>query len=169
MARLLVNGEQARQADVEQFVLSEWIETAPFEDLLGLEIEQAANGEAVLCLNFAVKHANGGGVMHGGALVTLADTAVAMAIKSLLPEGTRFATTQLNMEFVAALRSGRVCARARVSGPEGRTFHGHAELVDAQAALIARFTCVFRIARGQEVPGDDQSPVTGADFDSGGT
>lgn len=149
MARLLVDGKEARQPETVQFVLSEWIETAPFEDLLGLEIERAANGEAVLSVPFRVQHANGGGVMHGGVLVSLADTAVAMAIKSLLPEGTVFATTELGMEYVAPMRSGRVWARARVTGPEGRTFFGKAQLCDAQDGVIARFSCVFRVAREQ--------------------
>jgi uncharacterized protein (TIGR00369 family) len=153
MAHLLVNAEQLRQPEERQFVLSEWIETAPFEDLLGMTIEHARHGEAHLSLPFRVKHANGGGVMHGGVLVALADTAVAMAIKSLLPEGAIFATTELKMQFVAPLRSGRVFARARVTGPEGRTFLGSAELFDEQEALVASFLCVFRVARGQALSG----------------
>ena len=134
---------------MEQFVLTAWIETAPFEDLLGLEIKAAAHGEAVLTLDYRVKHANGGGMMHGGALVALADTAVAMAIKSLLPRGTVFATTELSMKFEAPLNSGQVCARARVSGPEGRSFFGSAELIDQAGQRIGCFSCVFRVARGQ--------------------
>ncbi len=43
-----------------------------------LVIESAENGAASLSAPFRVCLANGGGVMHGGALVTLADTAVAM-------------------------------------------------------------------------------------------
>lgn len=149
MARLLADREDARQPGSSQFILSRWIETAPLEDLLGFKIEQAANGVAILSVPFCVKHANGGGVMHGGVLVSLADTAVAMAIKSLLPEGTFFATTELRMEFLAPVNSGRVRARARVSGPEGRTFFGETDLYDEQDCLIAHFSCVFRVAKGQ--------------------
>ena len=149
MARLLVDGDQAWRPGDDQFILTKWIETAPFEDLLGLEIKEAANGEAVLTLDYRVKHANGGGMMHGGALVALADTAVAMAIKSLLPEGTVFATTELSMKFDAPLNSGQVCACARVSRPEGRSFFGHAELMDEKQERIGRFSCVFRVARDQ--------------------
>jgi len=57
---------------------------------------------------FTVKLANGGGVMHGGAMTSLPDTAVAMAIKSQLPSGTTFATTGLTMIFVAPVISGVV-------------------------------------------------------------
>ena len=159
MARLLVDEDQARSPDVDQFVLTEWIETAPFEDLLGLEIKGAANGEAVLTLDYRVKHANGGGMMHGGALVALADTAVAMAIKSLLPGGTVFATTELNMKFEAPVNSGQVCALARVSGPEGRSFFGSAELIDQEAQRIACFSCGCRIARGQGFFDDEDTDI----------
>jgi acyl-coenzyme A thioesterase PaaI-like protein len=92
MARLLVDGDSARQPDVRQFELADWIDTAPLEDLIGLEIKQASAGKAVLSVPFLVKLSNGGGVMHGGVLVALADTAVAMAIKSLLPQETVFAS-----------------------------------------------------------------------------
>ena len=88
--------------------------------------------------------------MHGGAMTTLADTAVAMAIKSLLPSGTRFATTALSMEFLAPVVAGRVMAHARIHGPEGRVFYGECELQGEQGELFARFKSVFKVARGQK-------------------
>jgi acyl-CoA thioesterase len=149
MAILLDDPDQLRRPEATQFRLEGWIATAPFEDHVGLTIEAAADGEAQLSMPFRLCLANGGGVMHGGALVTLADTAVAMAIKSVLPAGTVFATTQLETRFLAPVTAGIVVARARVRGPEGRTFHGAAELRDNSGTLVAQFHCGFRIARGQ--------------------
>jgi uncharacterized protein (TIGR00369 family) len=149
MAILLDDADQLRHPEKTQFQLEGWIATAPFEDHVGLAIESAARGEARLSMPFRVCLANGGGVMHGGALVTLADTAVAMAIKSLLPPGTIFATTSLETRFLAPVSAGSVIAQARVRGPEGRTFHGEAELSDASGVVVARFQSQFRIARGQ--------------------
>jgi uncharacterized protein (TIGR00369 family) len=146
---MLVDGEQPRRPEIVQFQLEGWIATAPFEDHVGLTIETAAKGEARLSMPFRVCLANGGGVMHGGALVALADTAVAMAIKSILPPGTNFATTELKTRFLAPVLTGTVVALARVRGPEGRTFHGEAELLDEAGAMVAYFQSVFRVARGQ--------------------
>lgn len=157
MAKLFVDGATPRNPQVEQFQLEGWIAMAPFEDHVGLTIETAAHGEARLSMPFRLCLANGGGVMHGGALVTLADTAVAMAIKSILPPGTIFATTELRTQFLAPVQAGTVVALARVRGPEGRTFHGEAELQDEAGTVVARFSSVFRVARGQGF--DD--PVTG--------
>ncbi len=149
MARLLTNPESLRRPEEEQFQLAEWIDTAPFEDLVGLTIERVQGGRAVLSLPFTIKLSQGGGVMHGGALVTLADTAVAMAIKSLLPPGTVFATTELTTRFLAPVREGRLTATAVIRGPQGRTFHGEACIADAEGREVALFTSVFRVARGQ--------------------
>lgn len=149
MAILLVDGDAPREADARQFELRGWVDTAPFEDLLAIDIEEAQRGRAVLSLPFKVKYAQGGGFLHGGALTTLADTAVAMAIKGLLPEGTVFATTELTTRFLAPVKEGRVTATATVTGPEGRSFHGEATVTDASGREVARFSSVFRVARGQ--------------------
>ncbi len=149
MAILLDDGNEPRRPDLKQFELVRWLDLAPFEDFVGLGIESIADGEACLSVSFRLCLANGGGVMHGGALTTLADTAVAMAIKSLLPEGTIFATTELHTSFLAPVTVGTVTARAKARGPEGRTFYGEAELFAADGTLVARFRSVFRVARGQ--------------------
>ena len=150
MARLKADPEiLVRKEGEKQFELSAWIDTAPFEDLLGITIKSAAAGKAVLSFPYTLKLSQGGGVLHGGALTTLADTAVAMAIKSLLPAGTVFATTDLAMRFLAPVEEGVVKAMAEVGGPEGRTFNGQADLFDESGEKIAVFTSTFRVARGQ--------------------
>lgn len=149
MSRLLVPLEQARVPGQKQFEMNGWIASAPFEDLVGIRILEASNGRAVLELPFTVKLSQGGGVLHGGALTTLADTAVAMAIKSLLPDGTVFATTSLAMEFIAAVKEGEVRAEASITGPEGREFHGTALLKDHDGRIVAKFCSRFKVARDQ--------------------
>nr|MBL0716281.1 PaaI family thioesterase [Desulfobacterales bacterium] len=75
--------------------MDKWISCAPFEKLLHIEIIEAADGKAVLQMPFLIDFAQGAGLMHGGALVSLADTAVVMAIKSIVPPQTHFATVAL--------------------------------------------------------------------------
>jgi len=135
------------EAPEPQFRLDGWIATAPFESLCGLEIREAAEGRAVLRMPFRVKLAQGGGLLHGGAVTTLADTAVAMAIKSLVEPGTRFATLELSTRFLAPVRRGWVEARARVVRVEGRELEGEAEVFDEGGTLAATFHSRFRLAR----------------------
>src|SRR5512144_2485625 len=90
------------------FELPDWIACAPFEEYLGMRIEEAADGKAVLSMPFKVRLAQGKGLMHGGAVTALADTAVAMAIKSILPEESHFATVEMVLKFHAPVRGGVV-------------------------------------------------------------
>lgn len=148
--KLYVDQETLRQPDAKQFELEEWIDSAPFEKLLGLHIDEAVDGQARLTMPFTVKLANGGGVMHGGAMITLADTAVAMAIKSLLPPGTTFATTELSVEFITPVLVGQVTAHARVHSSEDRIFYGECDLRGENDELYARLSSVFKVARNQK-------------------
>ena len=145
--KLYSDPDEPRQPEVVQFELEEWIDSSPFERLLGVQILRAEEGQAHLSLPFTLKLSNGGGVMHGGALTSLADTAVAMAIKSLLPPGTVFATTDLSMQFIAPVLEGQVHAYASVRETGARTFIGECELLGEDDETYARLTTVFKVAR----------------------
>ena len=46
MATLIDSPDALRRAGEEQFRLSGWVETAPFEDLLQMQIDSAEQGRA---------------------------------------------------------------------------------------------------------------------------
>ncbi len=129
------------------FELPAWIACAPFEEYLGMRIDEAADGRAVLTMPFKVKLAQGKGLMHGGAVNALADTAVAMAIKSILPEDTHFATVEMSMKFHAPVKGGMVKAIARIAEQDGRSIRGEAEVFDGKGVKVASFMSVFRVKR----------------------
>lgn len=129
------------------FELPDWIACAPFEHYLGMQIEEAAEGRAVLSMPFLAKLAQGKGLMHGGAVTSLADTAVAMAIKTVLPEGSHFATVELSLSFHAPVRSGTVRAVATIVERDDRTIKGMAEVFDGKGVKTATFHSTFRIKR----------------------
>jgi len=133
--------------DVCPFTLPRWIACAPFEEYLGMQIIEAGGGRSVLSMEFRVKHAQGLGLMHGGAVTALADTAVAMAIKTLLPEGTMFATTDLSLKFLAPIKSGVVKAVASAEFSDERTITGRAEVLDGDGVIVATFNSIFRVKR----------------------
>jgi uncharacterized protein (TIGR00369 family) len=127
--------------------LDQWIDCAPFERLLNISIDEAADGKAVLTMPFYERYAQGAGLMHGGALVSLADTAVVMAIKSLLPPGTHFATVSMEVKLLYPVRQGIVTARAEITDRQERTLHGHATVCNEEGRAVMEFGSVFKIAR----------------------
>jgi acyl-CoA thioesterase len=124
-----------------------WIDPAHFGRLLHIKIVASRDGTAVLTMPFLIDFAQGSGLMHGGALVSLADTAVVMAIKSLVPPGTRFATTSIETKFLFPVRSGVVTARARVTAKRQNRFYGRATLLNQDKRTVMEFRATFRMAK----------------------
>jgi uncharacterized protein (TIGR00369 family) len=133
------------------FALDGWVDLAPFERTLGIAIESFGNGNAVLSMLFTVKLAQGKGLLHGGALTSLADTAAAMAIKTLLPEGTHFATVNLETRFLVPVTQGTVKAHATASRVEGteRSYRAQVVIRDKEGKDVAIFSSEFKVAKDQ--------------------
>lgn len=153
---ILTMTEDAKRAVLQStgphhFQMDEWISCAPFESLLHMEIVEAAHGEAVLTMPFLIDFAQGGKLMHGGALVSLADTAVVMAIKSIIAPNSHFATISLEAKYLAPVKKGIVTARAKVIGREDRILKGEASIFDDEGRKVMEFSSVFKIARNTRI------------------
>ncbi|MDD4393265.1 MAG: PaaI family thioesterase, partial [Desulfobacterales bacterium] len=134
-----------------KFELDSWISCAPFERLLHMKIIDALDGQATLTMPFLFDFAQGAGLMHGGALVSLADTAVVMAIKSLVSPQTHFATISAETKFLYPVKKGIITARARVTRQEERLLEGLATLFYAEDRPVLEFTSVLKSAKDRAV------------------
>lgn len=136
-----------------RFSMPAWISCAPFEQLLGMEIVKAEGGEAVLQMPFFRELAQGAGLMHGGALVSLADTAVVMAIKSIVEPGTHFATISMESRYHHPVKKGVLVARALVAERQGRVLKGTCDVIDDADRTVMTFSSVFKMAKDAAIRG----------------
>lgn len=134
-----------------QVELEKWVSCAPFEELLGIRILKARNGSSILTMPFVFKLAQGKGLAHGGAIVTLADTAVAMAIKSVIPPDSRFGTIMLTSEFLAPVTRGILTAKADIAFAENRIVNGRADVFSEDNTKVMIFSSSFKLARDVKV------------------
>lgn len=130
-----------------------WVSCAPFEQLLHMEIIEASEGRATLTMPFYMDLAQGAGLMHGGALTSLADTAVVMAIKSIVRPGTHFATISLESKFLYPVKQGIVTARARVTDRQDNQLRGQAAVFNESDRAVLEFASTFKIARDTRIEG----------------
>ena len=133
------------------FQMPSWISCAPFERLLNMEIVEAVDGRAVLRMPFLIDYAQGAGLMHGGALVSLADTAVVMAIKSIIPPQSHFATIALDTKFLLPVKKGVVTAKAVVKSAQERILQGEATVHGEDGRAVMVFHSTFKIARDTQI------------------
>jgi len=116
-----------------------------------MKIIHAENASATLSMPFCYDYAQGAGLMHGGAIVSLADTAVVMAIKSILPPQTHFATISLNSNFLYPVKKGIITARAEAKIEVGRTIEGTAIVYNDDDRPVLEFQSLFKIARDRQI------------------
>ena len=115
--------------------------TAPFAGLLGIEWLSAGPDEVTAELAWDESRCTAGGVLHGGALMGLADSAGGLLAFLNLPEGAAgTATLESKTNFFAPVRSGRVHATAKALHKGRRTIVVDTDLRDDAGRLVARVT-----------------------------
>lgn len=116
--------------------------TMPFAVHSGVEIT-AADSEAVVGhLDWSEARCTTGGLMHGGALMTLADSLGAVAAFLHLPEGAGTATVSSNTTLVRGLREGRATGTATVVNAGRRVISVRTDVVDDAGRLLITTTQV---------------------------
>ena len=125
--------------------LAERIRKSAPGQLFGYELDSLGEGKAVMSLRVTDRHKQIHGVVHGGVLASLADTAGAMAVYSILPHGTRLATVEMTINYLEAVNGGKILAEARVLRL-GRTLAvAECEIKDAEGKLAAKSLLTFAI------------------------
>jgi len=95
--------------------IGEALEAEAFQGWLGLRFEEIRLGYARARLPYRPELLQGGGVVHGGAIATVIDSAVIGAVFSLFPQRPRrVATIDLHVHYLDAVVGEDVIGEARV-------------------------------------------------------
>jgi uncharacterized protein (TIGR00369 family) len=123
----------ADQPAPEQF-----LELMPFSVHSGVRLLTATKDEVVGTLQWTPERCTAGGVMHGGAIMTLADSCGAVCAYLNLPDGAEgTATIESSTRFTRALRSGTLTATARPVRVTRTVAFLETELHDHDGRLVA--------------------------------
>jgi uncharacterized protein (TIGR00369 family) len=123
----------------------------PATSLLGFRLHSIARGGAVLFMDVQARHRQMQGVVHGGILAALVDTASAIAAYTAVPPGTAIATVELKINYLEAVARGRIRAEARVLRA-GRNFVvTECEIFDGEGLLAAKALLTFGAASGHSI------------------
>ena len=118
----------------------QFVAMMPFAELLGIELEHASAASVAGRLRWREELCTAGGVMHGGALMALADTIGAVCAFLNLPPGAGTATISSSTNMLRAVRSGEVVATARPLHAGRSVIAVETELRDASGRLVAQVT-----------------------------
>jgi uncharacterized protein (TIGR00369 family) len=116
----------------------------PFVEHLGLQLLEKRNGTVRMRLQPQPEFENSWGSMHGGALMTLLDVALASAARSLDEHCNGALTVEIKVNFVAAA-AGTVLAEGRAQRAGRSLIFSEGELRSENGTLLAKATGTFKL------------------------
>lgn len=126
---------------------------AGFFQLLGLSIEKIDGGLGHVSVSVDERLMHPYMMVHGGVLFTLADTAMSMALMSLIPPGTPFSTIEAKINYLRPVKEGKLIAEAMVVHQGRSTAVLEASIyneINGERTLAARALGTFHIARDKQ-------------------
>ena len=116
------------------------VEAMPFSVACGVEVDAAGPEEVKAKMEWSADRCTAGGVLHGGAIMTLADSAGGICAFLNLPEGAVTSTVESKTNFLRAVRSGTATATCRPLHVGRQTIVLATEIRDDAGKLVAFVT-----------------------------
>jgi 1,4-dihydroxy-2-naphthoyl-CoA hydrolase len=124
----------------------------PFAGQLGLILDEASADRVIARLDWAPHLCTSGGILHGGVLMSLADSAGALVTFLGLPEGATTATITSTSQLFRPVSTGTVRAVA-VPLHRGRTtVTAQTSLYNDEQRMVAQTTQIQAVRGGQKTP-----------------
>ena len=117
--------------------VSKALNDVPYAQLLGIRLEQIDSGSATLQMRVRKPLTQNHGVLHGGAIASLIDSATAFAIISLLTPEEKVTTVDLTISYLRPVTKGKLSCTAKVVRAGKRLIVVSAETFDAGQKLVA--------------------------------
>jgi uncharacterized protein (TIGR00369 family) len=121
----------------EEKRIREAFERVPFAHFLKIELGEVKRGSATLHLEVRDELRQNNGVVHGGVIASLVDTAAAFAIITSLEQDQTTTTVDLTIHYLRPLLRGRATAQARILRVGRRIMTIRVDVLDETQALAA--------------------------------
>ena len=119
------------------------VRNSPFHQWAGMDLIEVGNGKAELAMDLRPHHFNPQGIVHGGIISALADSAIGLALRSQLRAGMTHRTAQLDVHFLAKGEGNRLIGRGRALHLGERMGYGEADVMDGAGRLLAKASATF--------------------------
>lgn len=125
------------------------VETAAYPSLLGFRLTEISDDHCRIELPIAAKHFQPFGIIHGGVLATLIDTATFWAGFLRLPEDAGLVNVDLKLNYLKAVTGGHLVAEGRCLRAGRQVSYTEAYVRDARGELVAHGTSTLMALPGK--------------------
>jgi len=131
---------ETERSELERAALDALLASMPFAVTAGIVLDSTSPAEVRGRLPWAPERCTVGGVMHGGAIMTLADTLGAVCAFLNLPPGAGTSTIDSATNFLRGVTSGAANAVSRPLHVGRSTVVVETEVTDDAGRLVAKVT-----------------------------
>jgi uncharacterized protein (TIGR00369 family) len=147
----------AAAIEAERQRLRHFFTVFPFFRLMGFELVDVEPGHARLAMSWREDLCQPAGIMHGGAIASLVDTAIANSIL-LTPgymeaksEGKLIVSVDLRIKYLRPVSAGKIFCDARVTRPGRQIIHTAATVADGEGKEVATGDSIYMIVAGERL------------------
>ncbi len=151
------NPETAADLDAKRQGLRDFFKTFPFFQLMGFELVDVEPSHARLSMSWRADLCQPAGIMHGGAIASLVDTAIAHSIL-LTPQyieahkqGGRIVSLDLRIKYLRPVSAGKIFCDARVTRMGRQIIHAVADVTDGEGKDIASGDSIYMLVAGDRL------------------
>jgi uncharacterized protein (TIGR00369 family) len=131
--------------------LIEMVNTSPFPHHLRMQLVSISVDQAMVKLKTEQCHLQPFGIVHGGVLATLIDTATFWSVFLRLPEDVGLVNIDLKLNYLKSISTGLMTAQGRCIRA-GRTInYAEASVKDKEGNLIAHGTSTLMVLPGKGI------------------
>ena len=131
--------------------LIEWVNQSPFPQHLAMQLTSVEQESAELTLDVGQDHFQVFGLVHGGVLATLIDTATYWAAFCNLPEDAGLVNVELKLNYLKPVTQGPLFARGQCIRSGRSLSYAEARVLDAKGAICAHGTSTLMALPGKGV------------------
>lgn len=119
---------------------------ANYLETLGVNPVGFVDEQYVIELDVTPQHLNIGGIVHGGVICSLLDTALARSFFMSLPEeNLTAATLEMKVNFLGSVKEGKLTAYGRVTHTTRRTAYVEGHVESEGGKLLAKGTATMML------------------------
>ncbi|MGD8981986.1 MAG: PaaI family thioesterase [Desulfobacterales bacterium] len=131
--------------------LIDMVNTSPYPEHLRMQLVSISVDQAVVKLNTEQCHLQPFGIVHGGVLATLIDTATFWSVFLRLPEDAGLVNIDLKLNYLKSINTGLMTAQGHCIRA-GRTInYAEASVKDKEGNLIAHGTSTLMVLPGKGI------------------
>jgi len=125
------------------------VKQSPYPRHMGMVLDHIEIDKADIAIELAPYHLQPFGIVHGGVVATVIDTATFWAAFLRLPEDAGLVNVDLKLNYLQPVIEGRLIARGTCMRPGRAICYSEAKVFDESEKLIAHGTSTLLVLQGK--------------------